>query len=316
MPSQVDMIRQLKALPRERKVKIASDQTHAWQICQFHFRAPGERESSASFKINLIRNGKFPQGSGRCFSCSRYVPNFEAVIDPNKLESTDDSEETEEYVQSLYNSSLDPILIDKDAEEINLPNPIPWTTDDWRSIPANIMRGIGAKLIFDVEYDNLMAYLPCMVNGRHVGGIRANLVKKGKRNYYNLKGPWVKEKGLFPFDYTVSQLKERNLSTVVLVEGPRDCLKLLQYGIPALAILGTGNLSDTKVEMLINLNPERIIIAMDGDKVGREAAKKIHNSLKDELTVYNFNFLKYGEGNNDPGEADPKIMKKLRGYCI
>lgn len=64
------------------------------------------------------------------------------------------------------------------------------------------------------------------------------------------------------------------------------------------------------------LNPKRVITAMDGDAAGRKVTKDIHESLKKELDVYNFDFGKYGEGNNDPGEAKSKIMKKLRSFCI
>lgn len=317
MLSVAEMIRRLKALPRDRKVQIASDQSYAKMICQFHYVSPGQRENTPSFKINLKRNGKFAPGTGRCFGCSQYVGKFEAILDPSKLEISEESfdEEGDDFVQPLYNTSLDPILLDEDEEEFSIPNPIPWTNDEWRSIPGYIMKGIGAQLYFDVEFDNLMVYLPCNVDSKHIGGIRANIEKKGKRNYYNTKGPWVKEEALFPYDYTVGLLESTSLSTIIIVEGPRDSLKLLQYGIPAVAILGTGNWSETKAELILSLHPKRVITALDGDAAGKRATKEIHKSLKNEVDIYNFDFSKYGE-DLDPCNCPEKVLRNLKRCLI
>jgi 5S rRNA maturation endonuclease (ribonuclease M5) len=312
------MIRRLNALPKARGVKISADKQSAVMVCQFHYIDTQKNfEKTSSFKINLVNNGKYRAGTARCFGCGTFVKDFAVILDPSKA-GTDITldEDSDEYAEPLYNERSNLILYDDDSEGIQLPNAIPWlAAEDWRSISGKLLKMIDAKLIFEEEYQNLMLYLPCVVNKEHIGGVRANLVKRGKRNYFNLPGDWVKEKALFPLDFTKKLIKKRGLSTIVLVEGPRDALRCLQYGIPAVGILGSGNWSDTKSDMVAALNPVRIITAFDGDKAGRGVTKKVYETFKGEFAVFNFRFDKYGE-DLDPGNAPPKIMKKLRSYCI
>lgn len=319
MISKQSMIRQLKSLPKSRgKVKIGSEEKTAKIICQWHYVQGKDRESTPSFIVNLQNNGKYHAGTGRCFGCGKYIKKFEAIIDPSK-ESLDTSlgEDEDEYVQPLYNESVDAILHDEDEETGHvLPNALPWLRhEDWRTINGQLMYLIGAKQFYKEEFEKIMAYLPCNVNGKEVGHIEANLQKEGKRNYFNKPGPWVKETGLFPYDFVVKYLKRYKLKTIVPVEGPRDALRCLQFGIPALAILGTQNWSENKAELISNLNVERIISAMDGDKAGILATNAVFESFKGEIDTYNFRFDKYGE-KLDPGNCPKEIMRKLRSFVI
>lgn len=318
MLSKTQMVAKLKALPKTRgKVIINSQQTTAKIVCQWHYVQGTEREKTPSFIVNLQRNGKFAAGTGRCFGCGRFVRQFEAIIDPSKENLADSLKDDDEddFVQPLYNDTVDAVLHDEDPDELSIPNALPWNrNDDWRSIRGQLMYLIDAKMIFEEEFETIMAYLPCMVEGNHVGGIKARLEKKGKFNYVNTPGDWVKELGLFPYDFTVKFMEKYKLSTVVLVEGPRDALRCLQMGIPAMAILGSQNWSENKAELVTNLNPKRVITAMDGDKAGRRATLKVYESLKGEAPIYNFRFDKYDT--NDPGEAPVAVMKKLKSFCI
>lgn len=312
------MVRQLRALPKSRgKVLIGAEQKSAKIICQWHKVDGGGREKTPSFIVNLQNNGRYRAGSGRCFGCGKFIKKFEAIIDPSK-EGLDTSlgDDVDEYAEPLYNESVDRILSDEDEEGIVLPNALPWLRhEDWRSVTGQLMHLISAKQIYEEQYEKIMAYLPCMVNEEHVGGIKANLVKQGKLNYINLPGDWVKEKGLFPYDFVVKYLNKYKLKTIVLVEGPRDALRSLQQGIPALAILGSQNWSENKAELIINLGVERIITAMDPDVAGNKATNAVFESFTGEIDIYNFRFDKYGK-NIDPGNAPRSVMRKLRSFVI
>jgi len=310
------MISRLRQLPRDRGVKFAPDMSSAVMVCQWHHVSGNIREATPSFKINIERSGKFKAGSGHCFACSKHINDFAVILDPSKegSDTSFDGADTDEYVQQLYDDKTNSILLENEEETIKIPNALPWQPrEHWRSIHGKLLHRIEAKLIFKEEYQTLMAYFPCVVEGKHIGGIEANLVKKGKRNYYNSKGPWVKERGLFPFDFTKALIKKRGLKTIVPVEGPRDALRCLQMGIPAVAVLGSANWSELKAELIASLGIEQILTAFDGDKAGNKVTKDVFDSFKGEYDINRFRFDRYGEG-IDPGNAKREIMMKLKSY--
>ena len=63
---------------------------------------------------------------------------------------------------------------------------------------------------------------------------------------------------------------------LALVEGFFDCISVNQAGIPAVALGGT-DLSDEQIELL---KGREVIVAMDGDKAGRQAALRIIERLQ------------------------------------
>ena len=250
-------------------------------------------------------------------NCGKHLTDFYTILDPTKdRESAKYEDNGDYYAEEIFDENYRRLLEEPEERSSFYPNAIPWLpVEDWRGIKGKLLNKIGAGIIYDHDNDTTMAYLPCKVNGVEVGGIRANIVKKGKRNYFNTKGSWTADKGLFPLDYTLKLINRRNLKTLVLVEGPRDALRCLQYGIPAAAILGCGNWNDIKADIVLMTGVERLITAMDGDKAGKRATKKVFASLKSELTVRNFDFSKFEsieESKRDPGGCPTWVLKKLK----
>jgi 5S rRNA maturation endonuclease (ribonuclease M5) len=100
---------------------------------------------------------------------------------------------------------------------------------------------------------------------------------------YNSSDDLPSPKLLFPYDYF------KSVETVVLVEGPTDALRLLNYGIPALAILGTGTWSKYKRTLLIRKGVKNVILCFDGDKAGRLCTAKVSKDLDKYFNViYDF----------------------------
>src|SRR5690606_7832235 len=111
-----------------------------------------------------------------------------------------------------------------------------------------LLSDIGAKLCQkqyeDGSWSAKMLWLPVKVNNQTKGYIKARLKKQeGMTSYINAPGKWSLTYGLFPYDYAVDVMAQLDLSTMALVEGPRDALRLLSEGIPACAMLGTQSWS-------------------------------------------------------------------------
>ena len=76
----------------------------------------------------------------------------------------------------------------------------------------------------------------------------------------------------------------KNMSTekIVLVEGERDAIKLLQEGITALSNHG-AKLTLEQRDIILSLNPKEVYLAFDGDDAGREATKKSMTMLEGKV---------------------------------
>ncbi|GAF80513.1 unnamed protein product, partial [marine sediment metagenome] len=108
---------------------------------------------------------------------------------------------------------------------------------------------------------------------------------------------------VFPYD-TVVKLRRKAL---VLVEGPFDALRLINYNIPALSILGTGNFHKENMGYFTNTCNGKIIIAMDNDKAGRKARYEIAPQLQEMFDVEHFTCP---EG-DDPGGMPKAYLDEL-----
>jgi hypothetical protein len=294
--------------------------TRFWIKCPYH---AGGQEQTPSFAIDLERrvtpNGTFEPGSAKCFGCGKFNANWNITADALGLEKI--GKESLEKTHLLLDEANDQLLLDqfKKLRKTNAnekPNisedTIPWDRNqDWRGIKGSLLQKVGARQIRN-SYGKKMLYLPTFVHKKHIGGIRAKLVKiNGSLSYLNTSGTWTKSKGLYPYDFTKAFIKKHKLHTIMLVEGPRDALASLQYGIPAVAILGTGNWDEIKADLILDMGIDRIIAALDPDKAGRKATRNIFKSLKHEVGwIKSFNF----PDNIDPGNMPQSIANKILKY--
>lgn len=256
----------------------------AFCFCPFHKKG-GER--TGSLYVNLT--GKY-RGRFICFACGKKgsVLNGSTVYDADNVFELDyapleDSEHTE--------------------LEINF-NRLPIWKDDWRTIPNWLLKRLSARE--DVEkYTKVV--LPCYQLGSLVGIINCSLEKsKFFPSYIYSSGGWITSTW-FPYDYTHNHMVKNKLDTLFLVEGPRDALKLLSYGIPALANLGGITVySQAKVELLEDFPAKQIVLAFDNDKIGRKLYKKYKKSLP---------MIKTGRLNmdtDDGSKLDPASLPRQR----
>ena len=101
-----------------------------------------------------------------------------------------------------------------------------------------------------------------------------------------------------------------NISDLVIVEGERDAMKLLQEGIDCVSIHGTA-LKDEQRTMLKRINPSRLYLGFDMDKAGNIAAEKAYYALNGE--VEDLYVLNFPEG-NDPKKFNQEELLNLINY--
>jgi 5S rRNA maturation endonuclease (ribonuclease M5) len=161
------------------------------------------------------------------------------------------------------------------------------------------------------------------VNGKEYGHTDALFDKpaKGKgTSYLNKKGAWSKTHALFPFDQAIRLMNELGIKTIVLVEGPRDALRLIRAGIPAIAIFGTKSWSLMKVRLLQLAGVERIVLCMDGDPSGQDATDHILPTIEDGFEVKVIKLWvvakKLKRDKIDPGNMPTGVLRRLEKMVL
>jgi len=109
----------------------------------------------------------------------------------------------------------------------------------------------------------------------------------------------------------------QNPDELVLVEGERDAMKLLQEGIMCVSIHGTS-LKDEQRVMLKKINPTSLYLGFDMDKAGFVASDKAYNALFGEMQqIYVLNFPRDENGNaRDPKRFCGSEMLALMKYAM
>ena len=81
------------------------------------------------------------------------------------------------------------------------------------------------------------------------------------------------EKPVYCLDYII----KNNIKTVIITEGPFDCLTCYEYGYPAIATL--GRLSDYQIDQIIRSGIRVLYLMFDNDSAGAAFAKTLKEKL-------------------------------------
>jgi 5S rRNA maturation endonuclease (ribonuclease M5) len=304
-------------------------------VCPFH------SDTNPSMNVNLdLEEKSAPLGWARCWSCKTSVPwdtladklgfrkytntkkEAEDYVDPARyregLLSNNDDENDEDGGQAAFKRELDDLQFFEFQQE------------EWRDLPTDLLTKVGCKFCYKEYNDSFYIWMPVYVNKELRGYVKAELEKpepvvkrdkKGKEyletppSYINASGKWSKIYGLLFYDYAVRLMRRKGLKTLILCEGPRDALRLLRYGIPAIAVLGAGNWNEQKRFQLEKTGAENIIIFMDGDEAGKAATKSIYKDIKNYFSTRYVSLWKHSK-DLDPFNCPKKFLIQVKRSLI
>lgn len=103
---------------------------------------------------------------------------------------------------------------------------------------------------------------------------------------------------------------DKNLDELVIVEGERDAIKLLQEGIDCVSIHGTF-LKDEQMRMIHQINPKNLYLGFDMDKAGNDAVSTVYDKLFGK--VENIYVLNFPDG-KDPKKFNGGEIRTLMDY--
>lgn len=297
-------------------------ETNLYICCPFH----GER--TPSLGIYLVEGGKYPYGTFHCFGCGT-SGTWNKLAKELNLGLVDESD----YKQRTTSSNIKELekqeqrLLGR-GSGVELPFGINYkkSMGEWRTISGSLMEELGCKVAFDAREKCSYVVIPIYVGTKLVTYIKARWKKKkGAISYIVSDATCVRDEGLFPYNKVKSMIKDGTYKHVLLVEGPRDALYLIDRGVPALAILGTnmwGVRKQRKVLRLLNRYGCTPIVCMDADKVkangikpGQKAQREIYRSLKKDTDVKKINLEKLakkaGLEELDPASLSDRDIKNI-----
>jgi 5S rRNA maturation endonuclease (ribonuclease M5) len=170
----------------------------------------------------------------------------------------------------------------------------------WRGIPTNLLIEIGGEMCTYEGYDQYknwvegrFLYFPVTINNEKHGYFVARQKKQPPLPSYLLAASvnnsrWSSTHGLWPYGYALELMQKLKSRSLVIVEGQRDALRLINHGIPAMCIFGTQSWTPQKARLLELGGVRRPIVMMDGDPAGISATEKITPTLRelfDEVKV-------------------------------
>jgi hypothetical protein len=158
-----------------------------------------------------------------------------------------------------------------------------------KKYPTNIQRETVDKYnVFERTwgYYSNRVIIPFLLHQKLVGFCAVDMLGKGdwirihplrmEKDYRKVRYPLNFLSGSFLFGYDDC---EKGAELLVVVEGPREVMKLWQEGYTnAIAIMGS-HLSDEHMKLISSLAPKKIVLMFDGDDAGVETTTRVGNKL-------------------------------------
>lgn len=297
--------------------KLAGD---TYMIC-----CPYHNDRSPSGGINLAVESNIPLGYYHCFGCGA-KRRWNELAETLGLHTFKDwelsfkgnggsksSRKTKQVTYETHRQEL--------KRALNTQESIDWPVYmTWRGYQGKLIRKLGGVFYNDPMTDEIMLFFPVYLNTKYKGGVRAYLEKQvNGLSYLTTKGEWVRDYGLLGYEYVKRIVRKYQYGSVVLVEGPRDMLRLIDNKIPALAILGSENFSEKKLLRILALSStlHTIYVMPDNDKAGTKMYKNVKAAAKGMVQVKRLRLPteRDMEGNlikMDPDDAPIGLIKQVK----
>lgn len=297
-------------------------------VCPFH------GDTDPSLGVHVGDGHKVPLGTFNCFGCpeSGHWNKLARQLDLPKIKDwqmftgTSNDALVEQAREMLKSNSLEDQAYSKDklCELAKTNEAIDWPIyQDWRGYPGKLIRKMRGLYFNDPAKDELMLLFPVIVNNKLRGGVKAMLEKPKKGlSYLTTDGSWAKKYGLFGFDFAKKIMKKKGYRFVIVVEGPRDCLRLLKAGLPAVAILGSQNYSEKKMMLLTNITSDldRIYVLPDNDGAGKSMAKLVKRITKPHCRTIHIKLPRKKKKGKlikmDPDDMPREILKEIKRAVV
>lgn len=148
-------------------------------------------------------------------------------------------------------------------------------------------RGFSEETVeaFDLGYDPISesAIIPIRNMWNELLGITRRSLRKGSNIRYRDPAGFKKGKNLFG-SWFVTQAES---PTVVLTEGPLDCIKVWQAGHPSVAVYGS-RVTEHQIMLLRRMGVVTCVLFFDDDKAGKDAIKQCKGWTKDNEGVWHY----------------------------
>lgn len=287
--------------------------------CPFH------GDTNPSCGVITSHEEKYPLGTFNCFSCGEHGP-WNKLADKLGLRqikswqhfkgtTAGTLQRANKYKKEFENTNnhTKQRLFEEVGNAV-----VPWPKEkDWRDYPGTMIARVEGYMYDDFGRDELMLVLPVYINGRYRGGVKA-LWEKPKKgpSYINTNGDWILNYGLLGYDF-VRKHDLFGCDSIVLVEGPRDWLRLVLNKIPACAILGAKMFNEKKLMLLMGLGIKKIYTLADNDKSGTGMVNLIEAFCRGKIDFEELKLpRKKDEDGNlikmDPDSAPQKVINKVK----
>ena len=267
---------------------LIEERPNVMVTCPFH---AGGNEEVPSMGIYIEEGERC--GLANCFACG-YKGSVESIIKDLGGDVGDYLEAQEEPKRKID------LFLGREVK-----NEVSFKMNYTKAYPLYLAeRGISKEVAeeFDIGHKKDKIVFPIIsFYGEEVGYITRSITTKDYKISY---GTHKRFYGEYALSKKFPETKE-----VFIVEGVFDTLSLHQAGLPTLGLLGIGNSYQAKE--LSESRFRRIILVLDGDKAGREGAKKLAEEIKGkEVIVIN---LKDGL---DPNDMTEKQIEYLKGNYL
>lgn len=294
------------------KQKVGS--TYRLIVCPFH------DDSKPSLSVNISKPG-LAVGTFNCWACPA-SGNWNKLAD--KLGFPKFKKWQEDVTGMLIVNEIDEqaLLGEKTekqyADSLRVDIISDWNNKKiWRGFSGKLMSKLQARFALDRHNDEPVLFFPVKIGGHTVGYVKALVDKTpGVLPYVSSSGPWIKDKGLWPYDHIRKMIKK--VGYLVLVEGPRDALRLIMAGIPALCVFGVQNFGVKKATYVMALGDAAIYIMPDNDNAGKVLYTKAKDSFKElGVKLRRIKLPREKDKNGkiikiDPCSASEKLIKNLK----
>lgn len=299
--------------------------------CPLHSDGQERRPSFGVCLQEEVRNGRvYPEGFSNCFTChfsGSIVELISEIMKQHSIPKTGFEWLQEQFPDEEFDEGVSDMLLPKSmVQQINNRFAINYikqlanvNTDKFVSedelasyrftVPYMYERGLTDELIerYDIGVD--MKYIPpgrkkavpsITFPVRDYAGRTLFICRRAidKKAFYI---PTGQEKSV----YGIYELP-KGAPVVMIVESCFNALTAVKYGVPAVALLGTG--TSYQYDQLKNLGVREFVIGTDPDEAGEIAASKLRRNLKSVAVIRQMHDIPAGKDIND---LDENTFKSL-----